>query len=144
MAGLTIGQVARRSAVNVETVRYYERRGLIAEPPRRASGYRQYDPQVVQRIQFIKRAQELGVTLKEIGQLLALADGDGSGCGNVRDFAARKVEDVENKIRHLQSLKKILMRLVRQCSGKGPLTECPIIESLVGDTEAEDGRKRRI
>ena len=143
MAGLTIGQVAHRSAVNVETVRYYERRGLISAPPRRESGYRQYDPQAVQRIQFIKRAQELGFTLKEIGQLLALADGDGSGCGDVRDFATKKVADVESKIRHLQNLKKVLTRLVRQCSGEGPLAGCPIIESLAGDTETEDGRRRK-
>jgi len=137
MVGLTIGQVARRSAVNVETVRYYERRALISEPPRRESGYRQYDPQVVQRIRFIRRAQELGLTLKEIGQLLALADGDGSGCGDVLEFATRKLADIESKIRHLQNLKKVLTRLVRQCSGEGPLAACPIIESLVDDTEAE-------
>lgn len=143
MVGLTIGQVARRSEVNVETVRYYERRGLIAEPPRRASGYRQYDPQTVQRIRFIKRAQELGFTLKEIGQLLALADGDGSGCGDVLDFTTRKITDVENKIRHLQNLKKVLTHLAQQCSGKGPLAACPIIESLVEDTEAEDGKRRK-
>ena len=144
MAGLTIGQVARQSAVNIETVRYYERRGLIAEPPRKASGYRQYDHQVVQRIQFIKRAQGLGFTLKEIGQLLALANGDGSSCGNVRDFATKKVADVESKIRHLQNLKKVLTHLVRQCSEKGSLAECPIIESLAGDTGAEDGKRRRV
>lgn len=138
MAGLTIGQVARRSEVNVETVRYYERRRLIAEPPRKDSGYRQYDPHAVQRIRFIRRAQELGFTLKEIGQLLDLADGDGSGCGDVLDFATRKIADVENKIRHLHNLKKVLTHLARQCSGKGPLAKCPIIESLVEDLEAKD------
>jgi MerR family mercuric resistance operon transcriptional regulator len=130
MAGLTIGQVARRSAVNIETLRYYERRGLIPEPPRQASGYRQYDPQVVQRIQFIKRAQELGFTLKEISELLALRVDPDTTCEDVRRRAEAKIADIEEKVRSLQRIKKALAELTAACSGRGPTGECPILEAM--------------
>jgi MerR family mercuric resistance operon transcriptional regulator len=130
MAGLTIGQVARQSEVNIETLRYYERRGLIPEPPRQASGYRQYDPQVVQRIQFIKRAQELGFTLKEISELLTLRVDPDTTCEDVRRRAEAKIADIEEKVRSLQRIKKALVKLTAACSGRGPTGECPILEAL--------------
>jgi MerR family mercuric resistance operon transcriptional regulator len=130
MAGLTIGQVARQAAVNIETLRYYERRGLIPEPPRQASGYRQYDPQVVQRIRFIKRTQELGFTLKEISELLMLRADPDTTCEDVRRRAEAKIADIEEKVRTLHRIKKALAKLTAACSGRGPTGECPILEAL--------------
>lgn len=133
MKGLTIGQLAKEARVKVETVRYYERRGLIAKPPRRKSGYRQFPLEAVQRIRFIKRAQNLGFTLKEISQLLALADGDRSSCQDVHEFTMEKIAEVETQIRHLQSLKRALENVAKICPGQGSLSECPIIETLLGE-----------
>ncbi len=131
MKGLTIGQLAKKARVNVETVRYYERRGLIPEPPRLESGYRQYTLDAVNRLCFIKRAQHLGFTLKEIGQLLALIDNNNLDCKEIRKFTIEKIRDIEAKIDHLQSLKKAMEDLARGCPGQGPISECTIIEALI-------------
>ncbi len=130
MRSLTIGQLAKKAQVNVETVRYYERRGLIPKPPRRNSGYRQYSQDIVARIQFIKRAQELGFTLKEISELLSLRVDPGTTCADVKRRAEAKIADIEEKIRTLQSIKKAIAKLVAMCSGQGPTSECPIMEVL--------------
>ncbi|MCL5774514.1 MAG: MerR family DNA-binding protein [Firmicutes bacterium] len=143
MEGLTISQVASSAQVNIETVRYYERRGLIPEPPRRKSefgfsshpGYRQYPFETVRRIQFIRRARALGFTLKEIKQLLAIADGKKSGCRDVFKFTTKKIADVEDKIDQLKQMRKMLKDLAKRCTGKGPLSECPVIESLTDGIE---------
>ncbi|HHT9113217.1 MAG: Hg(II)-responsive transcriptional regulator [Planctomycetes bacterium] len=129
MKNLTIGQLAKETGTHVETIRYYERRGLIAEPPRRASGYREFPPEYVERIRFIKRAQTLGFTLREISELLALADGN-PACKDIRKFAEEKVEDIETRIHDLQKIKEVLHELIKKCLSKGKLTSCPIIESL--------------
>jgi len=129
MKNLTIGQLAKETGTHVETIRYYERRGLIAEPSRRASGYREFPPEYVERIRFIKRAQTLGFTLREISELLALADGN-PACKDIRKFAEEKVEDIETRIRDLQKIKEVLHELIRKCLIKGKLSSCPIIESL--------------
>jgi MerR family mercuric resistance operon transcriptional regulator len=131
MRSLTTGELAEKTGVNIETVRYYERRGLIMEPPRTESGYRQFPPETVQRIRFIKRAQELGFTLNEIEQLLSIADGDGSRCEDVYEFTIGKVQEIEERIRHLQRLKAVLAELAESCPHKGPIEKCPIIESLI-------------
>lgn len=108
MTGLTIGQLANRARVNVETIRYYERRGLVPAPPRRDSVYRQFPADFVQRIQFIKRAQELGFSLKEVADLLALrAEGDGH-CADIRKRAEAKVADVEHTMRDLERIRNAL------------------------------------
>ncbi|MBI3466780.1 MAG: heavy metal-responsive transcriptional regulator [Planctomycetes bacterium] len=130
MKPLTIGQVARRAGVGVETVRFYEREGLLAEPPRRESGYRQYGEDIVARLQFIRRAKELGFTLNEIKELLSLRLDPSTTCAEVKDRAQAKIADIEQKIRTLQRMKKALVRLTRACSGRGPTRECPILESL--------------
>lgn len=129
MKNLTIGQLAKETGTHVETIRYYERQGLIAEPPRRASGYREFPPEYVERIRFIKRAQTLGFTLREISELLALADGN-PACKDIRKFAEEKVEDIETRIRDLQKIKEVLHELIKKCLSKGKLSSCPIIESL--------------
>ena len=140
---LTIGRVARMAGVNTETLRYYERRKLLPEPPRSESGYRNFPVDTVDRVRFIKRAQELGFSLKEIQQLLALADGDESGCGDVLTFATTKSADLEAKIRDLKRMHRTLTELMRKCSGKGSIDACPIIESLTGPSTLKSKSKRK-
>ena len=130
MKNSTIGQLAKKAQVNVETVRYYERRGLIPRPPRRDSGYRQYPQDTFARIQFIKRAKELGFSLKEISELLSLRVDPNTTCGHVKRRAEVKIADVDEKIRALQRIKKALTKLVALCSGQGPTSECPIMDVL--------------
>lgn len=130
MRDLSIGQLARTARVNVETIRYYERRGLIPEPPRRESGYRQYSEDAVSRIQFIKRAKELGFSLKEISELLSLRVDPDTTCGDVKRRAEVKIAEVDEKIRALQKIKKALTKLAALCRGSGPTSECPIMEAL--------------
>ena len=127
---LTIGQVARSAGVGVETVRFYERQGLLAEPPRRRSGYRQYTGEVVGRLRFIRRAKALGFSLSEIGELLALRGDTGSTAGDVKQRAEAKVAEIEERIRDLRRVKKALTSLAQHCPGHGTLDACPIIESL--------------
>lgn len=136
MESLTIGQVARSAGVGVETVRFYEREGLIAEPPRRPSGYRQYPPDAVRRIRFIKRAKDLGFTLAEIGELLSLRIAPETTCADVCDRAVVKICDIDGKLLALQRMKEALVRLTKACTGPGPTTDCPILEAL--DTEDFD------
>ncbi len=132
METLTIGQLAKNAEVNIETVRYYERRRLIPEPPRRKSGYRQYTSDYVARIRFIKRAQELGFSLNEIADLLALRVETESACGEVKRHAELKMADIEGKIQTLQQMKQALAELVVVCNANGTTGECPILETLEG------------
>ncbi len=136
MSSLTTGQVAKHANVNIETIRYYERRGLIPEPPRRESGYRQYSHETVDRIRFIKRAQELGFSLKEIGELLSLRLDPSTPAIEVRNRTEAKVRDIEGKIDALQKIKHSLLHLIGQCDGRGTVADCPIIEAL----EHENGK----
>ncbi len=134
----TIGEVARQAEVGVETVRYYEREGLLEQAARKASGYRQFDDAVVSRLRFIKRAKELGFTLKEIKELLELKLTPGSKCVQVKQRAEAKVLDIEQKIRTLQRMKKGLKKLTASCSGQGTLSECPILEALEDEINGND------
>ena len=137
MDGLTIGQVAKSARVNVETVRYYERRGLLPEPPRRPSGYRSYTPDVVRRIQFIRHAQQLGFSLEEVGNLLRLRVDPETSCREVRQRADAKIADIERKIDDLRNMRQALATLAETCSGDGPISECPFLDAL--DEQAHDG-----
>ena len=130
MENMTIGQLAKKAQVNVETIRYYERRGLIPEATRRESGYRQYSEDDVARIQFIKHAKELGFSLKEISELLSLRVDPETTCGDVKRRAEMKIADIDEKIQTLLRIKKALTRLVGSCRGRGPSSECPILEAL--------------
>jgi len=141
MKSLTIGQLAKEAKVNVETVRYYERRGFMPEPPRRESGYRQYSQDSVARIRFIKRAQELGFSLKEISELLSLRIDPDTTCGDIKKRAELKVTDIRGKIRTLQGMKRALAKLVSSCRGRGPTSECPILEML--DSKSLDDKNWR-
>jgi MerR family copper efflux transcriptional regulator len=127
---LKIGEVADQAGVNLQTIRYYEREGLLPEPPRLASGYRMFPRDAVRRVRFIKRAQELGFTLAEIKELLALRIDHHRGSADVRTLAQGKIADIDQKIRTLQAMKKILKTLAERCPGCGPTSECPILESL--------------
>jgi MerR family mercuric resistance operon transcriptional regulator len=135
MKPLTIGQVARHAGVGIETVRFYERQGLLEEPARKESGYRQYPEDVVARLRFIKRAKELGFSLKEIKELLALRVDPDTTCAEVKSRAEAKIADIEEKIQALLRIKKALVKLTKACSGHGPTSECPILDAL--DKEGE-------
>ncbi len=137
MEQLKTGELAKRAGVNVETLRFYEREGLIPEPPRRMSGYREYPAESIQLIRFIKRAQELGFSLREVRELLALRVESGTTCADVRQKASEKVSEVRQKIADLQAIERALGTLTATCSGDGPLTECPILDCLDGITNEE-------
>ena len=126
----TIGQTAKESGVNVQTVRFYERRNLIAPLSRRESGYRIFGPETVSRIRFIKNAQALGFTLKEIEQLLRLRVTKTSRCGDVKKKAEVKLRDVKAKIASLKALEKVLADLIKACQMKATTDHCPILNSL--------------
>jgi MerR family mercuric resistance operon transcriptional regulator len=127
---LTIGKVARAAGVNVETVRYYQRSGLVPKPPRPAGGVRRYSDETVARLRFIKRAQELGFTLAEIRRLLAL--GDPQSCGKARALAAEKLSLVRARLGDLERMRAVLEGLIERCdAGRGKVA-CPIIETLAG------------
>ena len=130
MQKLTIGQLAKKANVNLETIRYYERRGLIPEPPRSVSGYRQYSADDLQRTRFIKRAQALGFSLKEIAELLTLRVEPGTTCGEVKARVQAKIKDVEKRIADLEHMQAALLRLSKRCMGRGPASKCPILEEL--------------
>lgn len=130
MASLRSGEVARQAGVNVETLRFYEREGILAEPPRRASGYREFPPDTVDLIRFVKRAQELGFSLREIRELLDMRKVPRRASKRVGCLVQDKVTEIDQKIRDLEAMRQALNDLLCACEGKGPAVECPIIESL--------------
>jgi len=124
----TIGRLAAAAGVNVETIRYYQRIGLISEPKKPTQGFRKYHNETLEQIKFIKRAQQLGFSLQEIDDLLELGDGH---CRDVRIRAEQKRDKIEKQIRDLQNLKNTLTQLIHAChSGKGK-QKCPIVETLL-------------
>jgi len=127
MQSLTIGHLAKETGVNLETVRYYERRGLLPKPPRSASGYRLFPAEAARRLRFIRRAQELGFSLREIRELLALRVSPRAKSTEIRARAEAKIADIEAKITTLEST---LHKLTKSCAGCGSTTVCPILESL--------------
>jgi MerR family mercuric resistance operon transcriptional regulator len=130
MRSLTIGRLAKQAGVNLETVRYYERRGLLPRPPRSESGYRLFPEEAAGRLRFIRRAQELGFSLAEIRDLLSLRVSRTAKRTDVRRRAEAKIADIDARIRSLHSMKRALHKLTRVCAGCGPIAECPILESL--------------
>jgi MerR family mercuric resistance operon transcriptional regulator len=132
---LTIGRLAQVVGINLETVRFYERQGLLPKPPRSASGYRLFPAEASRRLKFIKRAQELGFSLREIRELLALRLSPRTTSAEIRKRTEAKIADIEGKIKSLDSMRKTLVKLARSCGGCAPLSECPILESL--DREGE-------
>jgi MerR family copper efflux transcriptional regulator len=130
MRGFTLGRLAGAAGVNRETIRYYERRGLVAAPPRSGNGYRIYAADAERRIRFIKQAQALGFTLEEVGELLALRVSPRSTCADVKRRAAAKIADVERRIAALRAVKRALAGISAECTGAGPASDCPILDAL--------------
>lgn len=130
---LTIGRLARSAGVNIQTIRFYQRRGLIAEPPRPLGGVRRYAPDAVGRVKFIKRAQRLGFTLDEVALLLGLSDG--KHCAETKALAERKLAVVEEKLNDLAAIQKALHGLVTKCSKGSRGSGCPIIDALAEDSD---------
>lgn len=135
MTILKIGELAKRTEVGIETVRFYERQGLLEIPERRASGYRQSSDETVQVLRFIRRAKELGFTLKEIMRLLDLRSDESSPRSEVRQQAKKKIEEIDSKIADLQRMREGLQSLVGKCHGNGSVVGCPIMEALQGVTQ---------
>lgn len=128
---MRIGELARRAGVNVQTVRYYERRGLLPDPRHHAAGYREYGTGTLQRLRFIRRAQELGFTLREIEQLLGLRLRSSTTAADVKARAEEKIADVDRRLRDLSRIRAALAHLAGQCrGGHGPVGNCPLLEAL--------------
>ena len=128
---LLAGEVAKTLGVGVQTLHFYEQQGLIPPPPRSESGYRLYSQQTVRRLRFIKRAQELGFSLKEVEELLVLQLDPSSTCSNVRERAAAKIADIDQKLKTLSAIKEALAQIVTVCPSNGrPVSDCPILENL--------------
>ncbi|MBI4907276.1 MAG: Hg(II)-responsive transcriptional regulator [Acidobacteria bacterium] len=131
---LTIGRVAELAGVNVETVRYYQRRGLLQEPKKPSAGYRQYGPETVDRLRFIKRAQALGFTLEESSELLRFEKA--CACAETRTLAAHKLELIDEKVRALSAMRNVLGDLIQRCDVEESKDGCPIIQALSRDAAA--------
>lgn len=127
---MTIGELATLAGVPAPTVRYYERRGLIAEAPRTRSGYRQYGPETAERLHFIRNARELGFSLEEVRELLDLRVDDSAACRAVEARTRDKIVQVRAKIDDLNRLEQVLERLVASCQVRAPTSECPILDAL--------------
>lgn len=127
---LSIGVVARRAGIGIDTIRYYEREGLLPAPRRRASGYRDYDADAIAQLRFIRRAKDLGFSLDEIRELLALSTDRERGVKGVKQRAQVRLDAVEQRIRELRRMQKGLKQLIAACPGHGALEQCPILRAL--------------
>ena len=127
---LTIGALALATGIGIETIRFYERKGLLPKPPRTPAGYRQYPGDTVDRVKFIRRAQGLGFALREVSELLDLRVDEVAACGPVEVQAREKLEQVAGKIEALQRMEAALRRLVEACEAREPTGACPILEEL--------------
>jgi MerR family transcriptional regulator, copper efflux regulator len=140
MRHMTVGQVARLAGVGVETVRFYEKNGLLEAPTRKASGYRVYDEGTIRRLQFIQRAKTIGFTLSEIRELLSLRTSSAEPCDDVRKQVEAKITEIEGKVALLLGMKQVLGRLLSSCDGRGGGTGCLVLEALDGSA-TEDPQK---
>jgi Hg(II)-responsive transcriptional regulator len=127
-----ISEAAEQAGVNVQTMRYYERRGLLPTPPRHRSGYREYPAEAVRVVRFVKRAQDLGFSLDEVGELLGLRRRSERNRQRIRTVAERRIRQIEQKIAELDRMRRALQTLVHSCH-EGNTLECPIIEALEGE-----------
>ena len=128
---MRIGAAAEQAGVNIQTLRYYERRGLLPKAPRRTSGYREFADDAVRTVRFIKRAQDLGFSLDEVEELLCLRHDKRRDRSRIRSVAERRIRQIEHKVTELQAMKRALSHLVH-CCARGSSLECPIIEALDG------------
>jgi MerR family copper efflux transcriptional regulator len=130
MQTMTIGRLAKAAGVNIDTIRYYERHGLLPLAPRRDSGYREYGADDVARLSFIRRAKDLGFSLADIGELLSLSADRHTDMHRVKRKAEERLADVERKLRELQRVRRGLKTLIDSCPGHGELASCPIVAAL--------------
>lgn len=138
MKALTIGRLAKAAGVNVETIRFYERKGLLSRPPKPSEGYRKYPVEAVKQVVFIKGAQKLGFSLKEIALLISLGRAGAVSCAEMRALANRKIAEIEQKIMALEAMKSALEELSRECPGEGDLSLCPIWERMANVKEGKE------
>ena len=138
---LNIGEAARQSGVSVQTLRYYEQQGLVVSPDRDVNGYRRYVPDVVRRIRFIKRAQDVGFTLRDIAELLSLKTDPGASCSDVRDRALGKLHEIEEKLEVLSQMRDVLITWTDACPSRGPVDACPILDALDSEDEICDAKR---
>jgi MerR family copper efflux transcriptional regulator len=136
-SSFTIGRLAQAAGVNIDTVRFYEREGLLQPAPRSAGGYRLYGPADAQRLQFIRRAKTLGFSLEDIGELLRLTE-DGHDRGRIKAITERRVTDLAQRIAELERMRGILAHHAGHCSGRGAVKGCPIIQALLSETAVTD------
>ncbi len=127
---MTIGELAEAAGVGVETIRFYERKKLIAQPERPRLGFRRYDDDVARRIRFVRQAQELGFTLAEILHLLELRLDPRRSCGDVKSEAEARIIGIDEKIAALSVMRSALVEITHSCSGEGPTSECPILDAI--------------
>lgn len=135
MTRMTIGKVARQTGVSVETIRFYERKGLIVQPPKSTdSAFRSYPAETINRLRFIRQAQRLGFALQEIAELLALRADPSADCAEVRERAQEKLQDVDRKIDQLAIIRRALQQLISACPGQGAASShCSILDALEPD-----------
>lgn len=136
----TIGRLAKAAEVNVETIRYYQRVGLVVEPVKPLEGFRVYHDETINRIRFIKRAQKLGFSLQDIAHLLELGDGH---CNDVREQAEAKLKHIEAQIKDLQSMRKTLKKLISECSTGNENGDCPIVQSLTENAAKPSNKEQK-
>lgn len=130
---MTIGQLAQEANTDAQTIRYYERQGLIAKPERTESNYRVYEYDSIARLTFIRRAKEIGFSLNDIKVLLGMADGHVRRCDDVRAFAETRLTKIRSQLADLKAMEKMLANLVKQCSQADRIEDCPILETLAED-----------
>jgi DNA-binding transcriptional MerR regulator len=134
-------EVASRSGVNVQTLRYYERRGILPEPTRSGSGYRSYDDRAVRIVRFVKGAQHLGFSLKDIDSLLELSVGGPRNCDAARKLATEKIGELEAKITRMSAMRDSLRQLVATCDRSPNKRDCPLLEAIEDDTDIKEGAR---
>lgn len=134
MKPLTRGQLAKACGIGIEAIRFYERQGLLPPAPRSGAGYRRFHPSTVPRLEFIGRAKNLGFSLREIGELLALHDDPHGDRARVKALTETKLAEIERKLHDLARIRDVLAELAQECSGEGPISGCPIIHALTHDS----------
>lgn len=138
---LTIGALSRRGGVNIETIRYYERVGVMPKPRRSASGYRLYGPEHLKRLTFVRRGRELGFGLEELRELLQLVDGHAFTCAEVHALAIGHLADIRRKIADLRRLQRVMAEMAAQCTDSR-VPECPIIDALFDEQPVARNKAR--
>lgn len=133
-----VGELAKRTGVHIETVRYYERIGIMPKPPRTAGGHRVYDGELIRRLSFVSRCRQLGFSLEEIRELLSLVDGHTFTCAGVREFTLNHVASIRSKIMDLKKLENVLEEMAAQCHGDS-VPDCPIVDALRESPQSQVG-----